>query len=161
MQHAEFPSCLRFSFTGNKLEKSRKPSSSACACLCHDWNEQTVANPCHPDPSIACPMDRAKSTGTYRRGHFNACFLSCFPAQERTNQRPDPFQFFFQCEMARVEKMELCTGKVSFEEFSTLHCEDSVVFAPGDQRGGLFFAEILLPVGKDVQIPFCVVEDCQ
>jgi hypothetical protein len=38
MQHAEFPSCLRFSFTRNKLEKSRKPSSSACACLCHDWN---------------------------------------------------------------------------------------------------------------------------
>src|SRR5690349_20616869 len=32
MQHAEFPSCLRFSFTRNKLEKSRKPSSSACAC---------------------------------------------------------------------------------------------------------------------------------
>src|SRR5262249_18281621 len=42
MQHAEFPSCLRFSFTRNKLEKSRKPSSSACACVCHDWNE-TVA----------------------------------------------------------------------------------------------------------------------
>src|SRR5215472_7674647 len=38
MQHAEFPSCLRFSFTRNKLEKSRKPSSSACACLYHDWN---------------------------------------------------------------------------------------------------------------------------
>src|SRR6266404_1274028 len=38
MQHAEFPSCLRFSFTRNELEKSRKPSSSACACLCHDWN---------------------------------------------------------------------------------------------------------------------------
>jgi hypothetical protein len=36
MQHAEFPSCLRFSFTRNKLEKSRKPSSSACACRCHD-----------------------------------------------------------------------------------------------------------------------------
>ena len=29
MQHAEFPGCLRFSFTRNKLEKSRKPSSSA------------------------------------------------------------------------------------------------------------------------------------
>jgi len=33
MRHAEFPSCLRFSFTRNKLEKSRKPSSPACACL--------------------------------------------------------------------------------------------------------------------------------
>src|SRR5689334_17934384 len=38
MQHAEFPSCLRFSFTRNKLEKSRKPSSSARARLCHDLN---------------------------------------------------------------------------------------------------------------------------
>ena len=45
MQHAEFPSCLRFSFTRNKLEKSRKPSSSACACLCHDWNGNR-GNPC-------------------------------------------------------------------------------------------------------------------
>ena len=38
MQHAEFPSCLRFSFTRNKLEKSRKTSSPACCILCHDWN---------------------------------------------------------------------------------------------------------------------------
>ena len=45
MQHAEFPSCLRFSFTRNKLEKSRKPSSSACACLSHDWNRNR-GNPC-------------------------------------------------------------------------------------------------------------------
>jgi hypothetical protein len=45
MQHAEFPSCLRFSFTRNKLEKSRKPSSSACACLRHDWNGNR-GNPC-------------------------------------------------------------------------------------------------------------------
>ena len=37
--------------------------------------------------------------------------------------------------------------------------KDSIVFAPGDQHGGLLFAEILLPVGKDIQIPFCVVED--
>src|SRR5215470_6967685 len=45
MQHAESPSCLRFSFTRNKLEKSRKPSSSASACLCHDWNGSR-GNPC-------------------------------------------------------------------------------------------------------------------
>ena len=56
--------------------------------------------------------------------------------------------------MARVEKMELCTGNISFEQFSTIHREDSIVFAPRDQRGGLLFTEILLPVGKDVQIPF-------
>src|SRR5689334_2630761 len=40
MQHAEFPSCLRFSFTRNKLEKSRKPSSPACAYLRHDWDDK-------------------------------------------------------------------------------------------------------------------------
>jgi len=45
MQRAEFPSCLRFSLTRNKLEKSRKPSASACACLCHDWNGNR-GNPC-------------------------------------------------------------------------------------------------------------------
>src|SRR6266480_7974901 len=45
MRHAEFPSCLRFSCTRNKLEKSRKPSSSACASLCYDWNGNR-GNPC-------------------------------------------------------------------------------------------------------------------
>jgi hypothetical protein len=33
MQNAEFPSCLRFSLARDKLEKSRKPSSPASACL--------------------------------------------------------------------------------------------------------------------------------
>src|SRR5882672_3212946 len=75
------------------------------------------------------------------------------------HQRPNPIHFFFQREMARVEKMELCTGDISFVEFSTLHRKDSIVFAPSDQHGGLSFTEILLPVGKDIQIPFCVVED--
>src|SRR5262245_15576897 len=37
VRHAEFPSCLRFSFTRNKLEKSRKPSSPACACPIPAW----------------------------------------------------------------------------------------------------------------------------
>src|SRR5467141_3856669 len=75
------------------------------------------------------------------------------------HQRPNPIHFFFQREMARVEKMELCTGNISFIEFSTLHRKDSIVFAPSDQRGGLLFTEILLPIGIDIQIPFCVVED--
>src|SRR5690348_5120563 len=61
--------------------------------------------------------------------------------------------------MARVEKMELCTRNISFEEFSTLHRKNSVIFAPSDQRGRLLFAEILLPLRKDIQISFCVVED--
>src|SRR5215470_12140793 len=43
VQHAGFPSCLRFSFTRNKLEKSRKPSSPACACL-GQIRTQIVAN---------------------------------------------------------------------------------------------------------------------
>src|SRR3954471_17307881 len=75
------------------------------------------------------------------------------------NQRSNPLPFFFQREMARVEKMELCTGNISFKKFSTLHLKDSIVFAPSDQHGGFLFAEILLPVGKDIQIPFCVVEN--
>src|SRR5260370_4124567 len=77
------------------------------------------------------------------------------------HQRPTPIHVVFQRKMARVEKMELCTGDIPFVEFSTLHCKDSIVFAPSDQRGGLLFTEILLPIGKDIQIPFCVVEDCK
>ena len=75
------------------------------------------------------------------------------------HQRPNPIHFFFQREMACVEKMELLAGNISFKEFSTLHRKDSIVFAPSDQHGGLLFAEILLPVNKDIKIPFCVVED--
>src|SRR5690349_6562206 len=52
------------------------------------------------------------------------------------HQRPNPIHFFFQREMARVEKMELCTGNISFIELSTLHRKDSSVFAPRDQQWG-------------------------
>ena len=75
------------------------------------------------------------------------------------HQRPNPIHFFFQREMARVEKMELCAWNIPFVEFSTFHRKDSIVFAPSDQHGGLVFTEILLPIGIDIQIPFCVVED--
>ena len=66
------------------------------------------------------------------------------------HQRPNPIHFFFQREMARVEKMKLCTWDVPFVEFSTLHRKDSIVSTPSDQRGGLLFTEILLPIGKDI-----------
>ena len=75
------------------------------------------------------------------------------------HQRPNPIHFFFQREMARIEKMELCARDISLEEFSTLHREDSVVFAPRDQRRGLMFAEVLLPIVVDIQISLRVVED--
>ena len=75
------------------------------------------------------------------------------------HQRPNPIHFLFQREMARVKKMELCVGELSFIELSALHRKDSIIFAPGDQHGGLLFTEILLPFGIDIQIPFCVVED--
>jgi|SwirhisoilCB2_FD_contig_81_2822288_length_836_multi_3_in_0_out_0_1 hypothetical protein len=80
-------------------------------------------------------------------------FVYC-SVEKLMHQRPNPIHFFFQREMARVEKMELCTGNISFIEFSTLHRKDSIVFAPSDQRGGLLFTEILLPIGIDIQIPF-------
>ena len=72
------------------------------------------------------------------------------------HQRPNPIHFFFQREMARVEKMELRAGNISFKEFSTLHRKDSIVFAPSDQRRRLSFTEILLPISKDVQILFAL-----
>src|SRR6267143_3540411 len=75
------------------------------------------------------------------------------------HQRPHPIHFFFQREMARVEKMELCTGNISFKEFSTLHREDSIVFAPRDQRRGLMFTEVLLPIVENIQISLRIVED--
>jgi hypothetical protein len=35
------------------------------------------------------------------------------------HQRPNPIPFFFQCEMPRIEKIELRAGNISFKEFST------------------------------------------
>src|SRR5262249_18507452 len=112
MQHAEFPSCLRFSFTRNKLEKSRKPSSSACACLCHDRNR-----------------NRGNPLSKLGGSSFASFFVYC-AIKKLMHQRTNPIHFFFQREMASIEKMELCAGKLSFIEFSTLHRKDSIVFAP-------------------------------
>src|SRR5215469_17211341 len=57
--------------------------------------------------------------------------------------------------------MELCAGNISLKEFSTLHREDSIVFAPSDQRGGLMFTEVLLPIFENIQISLRIVEDCK
>ena len=75
------------------------------------------------------------------------------------HQRHNPIQLFFQREMARVEKMELCAGNISFKELSAFHRKDSIVFAPRDQRRGLMFAEVLLPIVENIQICLRIVED--
>src|SRR5499425_764126 len=90
---------------------------------------------------------------------FQYLFLVYRSFEKLMHQRPDPIHFFFQREMTRVEKMELCTGNISFIEFSTLHREDSIVFAPRDQRRGLMFTEVLLPIVENIQISLRIVED--
>ena len=77
------------------------------------------------------------------------------------HQRPDSIHFFFQREMPCVEKMKLRAGKISFQEFRTLDREDSIVLAPRDQRRGLMFTEVLLPIVENIQISLRVVEDCK
>src|SRR5262244_2220369 len=104
-------------------------------------------------------MERTQNQKRSLGNAFQYLFLVYCSVEKLMHQRPNPIHFFFQREMARVEKMELCAWDIPFVEFSTLHRKDSIVFAPSDQRGGLLFTEILLPVGKDIQIPFCVVED--
>src|ERR1700758_3540048 len=79
------------------------------------------------------------------------------PVEKLMHQRPNPFHFFFQREMARVEKMELCTGNISFIEFSTLHRKDSIVFAPRNQRRGRMFTTLRLPLVENIQISLRVV----
>src|ERR1700757_3425622 len=90
---------------------------------------------------------------------FQYLFLVYCSVEKPMHQRPNPIHFFFQREMARVEKMELCTGNISFIEFSTLHRKDSIVFAPRNQRRGLMFTEVLLPIVENIQISLRVVED--
>src|SRR6266852_6418944 len=85
---------------------------------------------------------------------FQYLVLVYCSVEKLMHQRTNPTHFFFQREMARVEKMELCVGKLSFIELSALHRKDSIIFAPGDQHGRLLFAEILLPIGIVIQIPF-------
>jgi hypothetical protein len=61
------------------------------------------------------------------------------------HQRPNPIRFFFQREMARVEKMELCAGNISFQEFSTLHRKDSRRFAKTNGWGFFNFGHHVMP----------------
>ena len=75
------------------------------------------------------------------------------------HQRANPMPFFFQREMARIEQIELRAGNISFKELSTLHREDTIVFAPRDERRGLMFTEVLLPIVVNIQISLRVVED--
>jgi len=51
---------------------------------------------------------------------FQYLFLVYFSVEKLMYQRPNPIHFFFQREMARIEKMELCAGNISLKEFSTL-----------------------------------------
>src|ERR1700749_771254 len=90
---------------------------------------------------------------------FLYLFLVYCSVEKLMHQPPNPIHFFFQREMARVKKMELCVGKLPFVEVSALDSKDSIIFAPCDQHGRLLFAEILLPNGIGIQIPFDVVED--
>jgi hypothetical protein len=87
-----------------------------------------------PDSSNRKPMTGPTLPIGFRRGHLcpNVLFLDYRSVEKRMHQRSNAAHFFFQCEMARVQNMELCARNISFEQFSTLHCEDSVVFAPGD-----------------------------
>ncbi len=89
-----------------------------------------------PGLSIAYPMERTQNQRDLLATPFQYLFLVYCSVEKLMHQRPNPIHFFFQREMARVEKMELCTGNISFKEFSTLHRKDSIVFAPSDQRGG-------------------------
>src|SRR5215469_10829463 len=86
------------------------------------------------------------------------CLVYC-SIEKLIHQRSNPIHFFFQREMARIEKVELCAGNISFQEFSTLHREDSIVSAPSYQRRGLMFTEVLLPIVENIQISLRVVED--
>src|SRR5207244_4763633 len=107
-------------------------------------------------PSIAYPME---STQNQERSLGNALSIlisCCCSVEKLMHQRPNPIHFFFQREMARVEKMKLCTGSISFKEFSNLHRKDSIVFAPSHQRRGRLFTEILVPIGLVIRIPFYV-----
>src|SRR6059058_2674160 len=106
-------------------------------------------------------MERTQNQRDLLPTPFQYLFFFYCSVEKLTHQRPNPIHFFFQREMARVKKMELGVGKLSFIELSALDRKDSIVFAPSDQRRRLLFTEILLPIGIGIQIPFCVVEDCK
>src|SRR5678815_5907465 len=52
----------------------------------------------------------------FREERFHLLGMRCVycSVEKLMHQRPNPIHFFFQCEMACVEKMELCVGKLSF-----------------------------------------------
>src|SRR5215471_11791087 len=112
-----------------------------------------------PGPSISIRWRGTKIKRDLLATSFQYSFLVYCSVEKLMHQRPNSIHFFFQREMARIEKMEFCAGNISFQEFSTLHREDSIVFAPRDQRRGLMFAEVLLPIAENIQISLRIVED--
>src|SRR5258707_13254424 len=90
---------------------------------------------------------------------FQYLFLVYCSVEKLMHQRPNPIHFFFQRDMDRVEKMQLCVGKISLIELSAVDRKDSIIFAPGDQRRRLLFAAILLPISIAIQMPFTLAAD--
>jgi hypothetical protein len=98
MLHAEFPNCLRFSFAGDKLEKSRKPSAPACACLspgqnAKPWQFYCVANKHSPYTQLAdsASLRRPqlicfKSDGPARGGLSRGCLAALLNRLEKFQQ---------------------------------------------------------------------------
>src|SRR5215469_216509 len=90
---------------------------------------------------------------------FQYLVLVYCSVEKLMHQRPNLIHFFFQREMSCIKKMKLGPGNISFQEFSSLDREDSIVFAPRDQRRGLMFTEVLLPIVENIQISLRIVED--
>ena len=58
--------------------------------------------------------------GRYQQRPFSTYFLFYCSVEKLMHQRPNPIHFFFQREMARVEKIELCTGKIVVDIYTLL-----------------------------------------
>src|SRR5919109_649198 len=60
------------------------------------------------------PMERTKIKRDLLATPFQYLLLVYCSVEKLMHQRPNPIHFFFQREMAGVEKMELCSGNISF-----------------------------------------------
>ena len=74
-----------------------------------------------------------------------------FIVRSRNSRINDPIRFTSNAKWPVSRRWSSALG-ISFKEFSAFHGKDSIVFAQ-------VFMEIVPPIGIDIQISFCVVED--
>src|SRR5262245_5189862 len=81
------------------------------------------------------------------------------PVEKVVDQRADPVEVLFQCEMAGVEQVKFDVFQVPLRKTCALDREDPIVLAPDNERRRLMRSKITLPGGVGLKVRLGIVQN--